>query len=54
LLESEEQQRPTREIEAEQQLRAEEVRLSDLRDQLERLDKALGTLASERLAVFGE
>src|SRR5438445_4001953 len=41
LLESEEQQRQTREIEAEQQLRAEEVRLSDLRDQLERLDKAL-------------
>ena len=40
-LESEEQQRQAREIEADQQLRAEEVRLSDLRDQLDRLDKAL-------------
>ena len=40
-LENEEQQRQTREIEAEQQLRAEEVRLSDLRDQLDRLDKVL-------------
>jgi len=40
-LENEEQQRQAREIEAEQQLRAEEVRLSDLRDQLDRLDKAL-------------
>jgi chromosome segregation ATPase len=40
-LESEEQQRQTREIETEQQLRAEEVRLSDLRDQLDRLDKTL-------------
>jgi hypothetical protein len=40
-LESEEQQRQSREIEAEQQLRAEEVRLSDLRDQLDRLDKTL-------------
>jgi chromosome segregation ATPase len=40
-LESEEQQRQSREIEAEQQLRAEEARLSDLRDQLDRLDKAL-------------
>jgi len=40
-LKSEEQQRQTREIEAEQQLRAEEARLSDLRDQLDRLDKAL-------------
>jgi len=40
-LENEEQQRQTREIEAEQQLRAEEVRLSDLRDQLDRLDKSL-------------
>jgi len=40
-LENEEQQRQTREIEAEQQLRTEEVRLSDLRDQLDRLDKAL-------------
>jgi chromosome segregation ATPase len=41
-LKNEEQQRQTQEIEAEQQLRAEEVRLSDLRDQLDRLDKALG------------
>ena len=40
-LENQEQQLQTREIDAEQQLRAEEVRLSDLRDQLERLDKAL-------------
>jgi chromosome segregation ATPase len=38
---SEEQQHQSREIDAEQQLRAEEVRLSDLRDQLDRLDKAL-------------
>jgi len=40
-LESEEQQHQSREIDAEQQLRAEEVRLSDLRDRLDRLDKAL-------------
>jgi hypothetical protein len=40
-LENEEQQRQMQEIEAEQQLRAEEIRLSDLRDQLDRLDKAL-------------
>jgi chromosome segregation ATPase len=40
-LESQEQQLQTREIDAEQQLRTEEVRLSDLRDQLDRLDKAL-------------
>jgi chromosome segregation ATPase len=40
-LKSEEQQRQTREMEAEQQLRAEEARLSELRDQLDRLDKAL-------------
>ncbi|PYU52773.1 MAG: hypothetical protein DMG48_05730 [Acidobacteria bacterium] len=40
-LESQEQQLQTREIDAEQQLRAEEVRLGDLRDQLDRLDKAL-------------
>jgi chromosome segregation ATPase len=38
---SEEQQHQSREIDAEQQLRAEEVRLGDLRDQLDRLDKAL-------------
>ena len=38
---SEEQHHQSREIDAEQQLRAEEVRLSDLRDQLDRLDKAL-------------
>jgi chromosome segregation ATPase len=38
---SEEQQDQSREIEAEQQLRAEETKLSDLRDQLERLDKTL-------------
>jgi chromosome segregation ATPase len=40
-LESDEQQYQSREIEAQQQLRAEEVRLSDLRDQLDRLDKTL-------------
>ena len=40
-LESNEQQYQSREIEAQQQLRAEEVRLSDLRDQLDRLDKTL-------------
>jgi chromosome segregation ATPase len=40
-LEGDEQQSQSREIEAEQQLRAEEVRLSDLRDQLDRLDKTL-------------
>jgi hypothetical protein len=40
-LESEEQQRRSREIEAEQQLRAEEVRLSDFHNQLYRLDEAL-------------
>jgi hypothetical protein len=40
-LEYEEQQRQTREIEAEQQLRLEEGRLSDLREQLDRLDKTL-------------
>ena len=47
-LENEEQQRQAREIDAEQQLRAEEVRLSDLRDQLDRLDKTLEN-ASRRL-----
>ena len=40
-LQSDEQQNQSREIEAEQQLRAEEVRLSELRDQLDRLDKDL-------------
>jgi len=40
-LENDEQERQAREIEAEHQLRAEEVRLSDLHDQLDRLDKAL-------------
>ncbi|PYT39587.1 MAG: hypothetical protein DMG45_19305 [Acidobacteria bacterium] len=40
-LENQEQQLQTREIEAGQQLRAEEVRLSDLRDQMDRLDKTL-------------
>jgi chromosome segregation ATPase len=40
-LETEEQQRQTKEIEAEQQLRTEEVGLSELHDQLDRLDKAL-------------
>jgi chromosome segregation ATPase len=40
-LASEEQQHQSREIDAQQQLRTEEVRLIDLRDQLDRLDKAL-------------
>jgi DNA repair exonuclease SbcCD ATPase subunit len=44
-LENQEQQLQTREIEAAQQLRAEEVRLSDLRDQLDRLDKALESVS---------
>ena len=48
-LENEEQQRQTREIDAEQQLRTEEVRLSDLRDQLDRLDKMLES-AGRRLS----
>jgi len=43
-----EQQQQAREREAEQQLRAEEGKLSDLRDQLDRLDKALEN-ASRRL-----
>jgi len=47
-LESQEQQLQAREVEAEQQLRAEEVRLSDLREQLDRLDKTLEN-ASHRL-----
>ena len=47
-LESEEQQWQAREIETEQRLRAEEIRLSDLRDQLDRLDKTLEN-ASRRL-----
>jgi predicted RNase H-like nuclease (RuvC/YqgF family) len=49
-LENQEQQLQTREIDAEQQLRTEEVRLSDLRDQLDRLDKALEN-ASRRAGV---
>lgn len=44
-LENQEQQLQTREIDAEQQLRTEEVRLSDLRDQLDRLDKTLENAA---------
>ena len=40
-LESDDQQSQSREIEAEQQLRAEEVRLGELREQLDRLDKTL-------------
>jgi chromosome segregation ATPase len=40
-LENEEQQRQAREIEAEQQLQADDVKLSELRDRLERLDNAL-------------
>jgi chromosome segregation ATPase len=48
-LESQEQQLQGREIDADQQLRAEEVRLTDLRDQLDRLDKTLEN-ASRRLS----
>ena len=40
-LQNEEQQMQTREIEAEQQLREEEARVSDLRTRLDLLDKAL-------------
>ena len=40
-LQNEEQQMQTREIEAEQQLREEEARVSDLRARLDLLDKAL-------------
>lgn len=40
-LESDDQQSQSREIEAEQQLRAEELRLGELREQLDRLDKTL-------------
>jgi hypothetical protein len=35
------QQDESREIDAEQQLRAEEIKLGELRDQLDRLDKTL-------------
>jgi uncharacterized protein with von Willebrand factor type A (vWA) domain len=40
-LENEEQQRQTREMEAEDQLRAERIKLSELQDQLDRLEKLL-------------
>jgi chromosome segregation ATPase len=40
-LEGDEQQDQAREIETEQQFRAEEAKLNDLRDQLDRLDKTL-------------
>jgi chromosome segregation ATPase len=40
-LENEEQQQQAREIDAEQQLRTEDLKLNDLHDQLDRLDKAL-------------
>jgi DNA repair exonuclease SbcCD ATPase subunit len=40
-LENQEQQLQAKQIDAEQQLRTEGARLSDLRDELERLDKAL-------------
>ena len=39
--ESNEQKDQSQEIDAEQQLRAEETKLGDLRDQLDRLDKTL-------------
>jgi len=47
-LESQEQQLQTREVESEQQLRAEEIRLSELRDQLDRLDRALENASRRR------
>jgi len=40
-LENEEQQRQTREIEAEDQLRTEQAKLGELQDQLDRLEKVL-------------
>ena len=40
-LENEEQQRQTREIEAEDQLRTERAKLGELQDQLDRLEKVL-------------
>ena len=40
-LENEEQQRRTREIEAEDQLRAERAKLGELQEQLDRLEKIL-------------
>ncbi len=40
-MENEEQQRQTRAIEAEEQLRAERVKLGELQDQLDRLEKVL-------------
>lgn len=48
MFETQEQQLATRESEADQQLRAEESRLSDLRDQLDRFDKTLED-ATQRL-----
>src|SRR2546421_2873266 len=53
-LENQEQQLQTREIDAEQQLRAEEVRLSDLRDQLDRLDKALENASRRSAGTLNE
>lgn len=41
-LENEEQQRQTREMEAEEQLRVERAKLSELQEQLDRLEKVLG------------
>lgn len=40
-LENEEQQRQTREMEAEEQLRVERAKLSELQEQLDRLEKVL-------------
>jgi len=47
-LESQEQQLQMREVESEQQLRTEEIRLSELREQLDRLDKALENASRRR------
>jgi chromosome segregation ATPase len=47
-LESQDQQLQMREVESEQQLRAEEIRLNELREQLDRLDKALENASRRR------
>ncbi len=46
-LENEEQQRQTMEMEAEDQLRAERAKLSELQDQLDRLEKTLETFSQK-------
>lgn len=48
-LQNEEQQKQAQEIDAEQQLRAEEDKLSNLHDQLDRLEKALANASHAQL-----